>query len=250
VRENVITQRFYESVNAIYLSALLQEADRIVVQLENHRRKMVKKYKIDESIVNVVPNNILSPIESPVTSNRPRCLLFVGSLIRRKGVDILLKAFEHLVSDELDIQLHIAGEGPLQEKIRSYVSRQNIDSKVTLHGYVHDVRALMKQCDILVVPSRMDPFPNVVLEALSVGTPSVVTDIEELRSAFGEAVEYAPANDPYGLASTVRKMIDKDEHENLKKKTITKRKNFVFDWVKEFELILRNMTRKNVESQA
>jgi glycosyltransferase involved in cell wall biosynthesis len=140
--------------------------------------------------------------------DQPR-YLFVGRLIERKGIDVLLAAFRRVDRGEL----WLAGDGPL----RSYVeSEANGDPRIRLLGYANEesLPDLYQQADVLMVPSLFEPWGLVVHEGLAYGLPVIATDQvaaaddlvesgvngyvvaagshEELAAAMSSVAEWAP----------------------------------------------------------
>jgi glycosyltransferase involved in cell wall biosynthesis len=97
--------------------------------------------------------------------------LFVGRLIERKGIDVLLEAFRQVRGGEL----RIVGDGPLRELVESAAAH---DPRIRLLGY-RDGAALAnayREAHLLIVPSLYEPWGLVVHEGLAHGLPVVVTD--------------------------------------------------------------------------
>lgn len=97
--------------------------------------------------------------------------LFVGRLIERKGIDVLLDAFRRLPAGEL----WLAGDGPLRAMVESEVRRS---PRLRFLGYADEERLpeLYREADVLVVPSFFEPWGLVVHEALAYGLPVIATD--------------------------------------------------------------------------
>jgi glycosyltransferase involved in cell wall biosynthesis len=106
----------------------------------------------------------------------PVRLLFVGQLVHRKGVDLLLSALAAL--DGLDWRLDVVGEGVDGAPLRVMSRRLGLDDRVHWHGVRpnSEIRHHMAQADVLVLPTRYDGWGAVVNEALTVGTRVVVSD--------------------------------------------------------------------------
>lgn len=119
----------------------------------------------------------LAGTEAGTGSGSDQRLVFVGQLIRRKGVDVLLAALEPLWQRFPDLSLDVLGEGPLRGAIEGY-TRSVPQARITLLGArpSDDVARHVAACDLLVLPSRFDGWGMVVNEALMVGTPVLVTD--------------------------------------------------------------------------
>lgn len=102
--------------------------------------------------------------------NNDFILLFVGDLIRRKGVDLLLDVMKQL---QPEIKLVIVGHKRkiYTKKVKSY----GLENRVKLLGFQTNIGNTYKGADALVLPSLYDSFGNVVLEAMACGTPAIVS---------------------------------------------------------------------------
>lgn len=116
--------------------------------------------------------------------------LLVGTITARKGVHLLLEAWEnHLAADphahlvlaggfDRPTVVHEAHQRELatyQQGVRAQLIRLTATGRVRHLGEVADIHLLMRACDILVLPSDREGVPNVVLEAMSCGLPCVLT---------------------------------------------------------------------------
>jgi glycosyltransferase involved in cell wall biosynthesis len=116
--------------------------------------------------------------------------LLVGTVTARKGVHLLLEAWEnHLAADprahlvlaggfDRPTVVHEAHQRELvtyQQGVRAQIARLAATGRVRHFGEVADIHLLMRVCDILVLPSDREGVPNVVLEAMSCGVPCVLT---------------------------------------------------------------------------
>lgn len=103
-------------------------------------------------------------------------LLFVGSLIKVKNVDGLIKA---LSSSEANFKLIVIGEGPERPKIGNLARSLHLEGKIIFVGRKShkETLSIMKSCDVLVLPSKSEVFPNTVIEALALGNPAIATKV-------------------------------------------------------------------------
>jgi len=147
------------------------------------------KRNLDKKIV-IIPNGVEFEefqICHPPLKGNPS-LLYVGRLEHIKGVDILLKAIA-LVSRNLpEVYLHIVGGGSKLKEIKELIYNLGIEWNVTLHGVVEEEKKkkLYAGADIVVIPSRSEPFGIVALEAMAAGKPLIVSD----RGALPELVKH------------------------------------------------------------
>jgi glycosyltransferase involved in cell wall biosynthesis len=240
VVQGALRQSVRRFVTSLYLRMVLQEADCVIMQTEVQREKIVRDYSFRKERVSVVKNNILGDIEQPTESDRAENILFVGTLNHRKGIDTLLRAVSYL-GPSTEIHLDVAGKGPMKDDAERFVEKNALGHHVTFHGYVHNIRAMMRRADLVVIPSRFDSFPNVGLEAMGVGTPFIVSDLADVRSAFGCVTQYIPPGNPERLAEKIASLQDPDQYRELREQCMSHRSGFDFDWVGAFESEIRRL---------
>jgi glycosyltransferase involved in cell wall biosynthesis len=126
-----------------------------------------------------IPNFVPKPPDQISPSGFSRFLLYAGMLERHKGVLELLRAFKELAR-QANLKLVIAGDGSLREEVRMAITQANLSDMVHLTGWLdHDrLYPLLRDSASLVVPSiAPENAPLVALEALSVGTPVVASNL-------------------------------------------------------------------------
>ncbi|HEX3186879.1 MAG TPA: glycosyltransferase family 4 protein [Pyrinomonadaceae bacterium] len=136
-----------------------------------------------------------------------RVFLFSGSLIERKGVDLVARAFVRLVADVPDVRLRIAGDGELRESLVQVL--RSVSERVEFLGFKDwsELPELYASADVLCVPSRYDGWGLVVPEGLASGLPVIATE------RMGAALEFVqtgvngwliPAGDEMAILSAMR----------------------------------------------
>ena len=156
---------------------------------------------IPASRLHVIANSIDTEFFAPPTNGeRATAILFVGSLIRRKGVDTLIHAMPQVLAVHPGQRLVIIGEGPEEAALRSLSANLGIDGEVDFLGFQSQksVRAWMQRAELFVLPSREEGQGVVLLEALACGTPVVASQVggipEVIIEGIGVLVE--PDNAP------------------------------------------------------
>lgn len=107
----------------------------------------------------------------------------VGQLSLRKGQDLLIQSFARLAADHPTARLILIGGGPMRKKFNEVSRRAGVASWIVFAGRVPYAPQIIAQCDIYVQPSRWDPVPRAMLEAMALGVPviaSAVTGIPEI----------------------------------------------------------------------
>lgn len=103
--------------------------------------------------------------------HRPLRLVAAGRLVWQKGFDLLIDAMAMLV--DFDVTLSILGEGPMRECLQQRIVDLGLQERVRLVGFVANPYREFVSSDALVLSSRYEAFPNVLLESLACGLPVI-----------------------------------------------------------------------------
>jgi glycosyltransferase involved in cell wall biosynthesis len=141
----------------------------------------------------------------------PRRFLFAGRYAEEKGVDTLIEAYRLYRSATSDPwELHVCGMGDLAPRFKG-------EAGVTDHGFLQPdaARQLMARSGALVLASRYDPWPLIVVEAAAAGLPLIASEacgstVELLRPEFNGLTLSADAN-PRELAAAMRRLADRKD---------------------------------------
>ncbi len=147
---------------------------------------------------------------APAPIPRERRLLVFGRMVSYKGVDTALEAFGRLPAELSDVELIVAGRGPLA---RLGVGQRNVEVR---DEYVPDseLDALLRDSRLVLLPYRDATQSGVGLHAVECGVPCVVSAVgglPELVEDVRPSLVVAP-EDPQGLAESIAANIDHDEH--------------------------------------
>lgn len=135
--------------------------------------------------------------------------LFVGRLVKDKGIDNLVKAFLSLSKEKPNIRLLLVGEFEDKDHPDSTTIRSIKNSPLIFKtGWMEDVRPFYVASDLLVFPSRREGFPNVVIEAGAMELCSIVTDINGSNEIIIEGSNgmIIPRDDYQSLFSLMKKL--------------------------------------------
>lgn len=176
----------------------------IVAYLRKHgwpaeRSDYVPNFVTGEAAPPVPRAELDTPTEAPL-------LLALGRLHENKAFDVLL----HALPEMPETYLWLAGEGPARGELQALAQKLGVTSRVRFLGWRDDVAALLGAADILVCPSRIEPFGNVVAEAWAQGVPVVASASDGPRALIssGETGLIVPLEDAPAIASAVRTIID------------------------------------------
>ena len=156
---------------------------------EFNREKLLNLKQVRPERVYVKPNFVENDPEPILPEERRRNqMVFAGRLEKLKGVDVLLKSWKLL--GENAPQLILCGTGPLEDWCRDYI-REHAVQNVQMRGFTPnaEVRRLMAQSRALILPTRWyEGFPVSIVEAFSVGTPVLCSDLGNAGSIVTEGV--------------------------------------------------------------
>ncbi len=135
---------------------------------------------------------------------RPR-LGVVGRLSPEKGVDVFLQASHRLAERGIAHTGIIAGQGPAQARLERLCGDLGLADRIRFIGYQSDVQRLYGALDVLVIPSRSEGLPSVLLEALAADVAVVSTRVGSIPDVLrdGAAGVLVPPDSPDALADGI-----------------------------------------------
>ena len=161
------------------LRLLYRWADVVVTLTEGARRDLRDNFGVpDAKLVRATSNAVIGDareVERGSAEKRdPDLVVSVGRLSDEKDHATLLDAFARL--DRPDTRLAIYGTGPTEAAIARRIVDLGLGGRVTLEGFVADPFPVFRRAALMVSSSRFEGFGNVIVEALSCGTPVVATE--------------------------------------------------------------------------
>lgn len=140
-----------------------------------------------------------------------RVALAVGRFSREKGHADLIAAFNHLcgINPEMDFRLILVGDGPERQPIERAVEQFGLNDRVTFVGQVSNVHPFYAVADVLALPSHSEGSPNVLLEAMAAGLPTVATAVGGIPEmvADNESALLVASHDPQAMATALNRVL-------------------------------------------
>lgn len=142
-----------------------------------------------------------------------RELVFVGRLVKEKGVDLAIRAFADVRHAYPSLRMTIAGDGPERGNLQALAAQLGVAAAVRFAGWVapQDVGALFDAAFTVLIPSRWrEPFGLVALQAAAAGRPVVAARIGGLAETVVDGVtgSLVPPEDSGALAAAIRALLD------------------------------------------
>jgi len=208
--------------------------------MEHCRRKGVREDRL-RYIPNAVETDDYYPV-SDADRQRARWRLgvraerrvvgVVGRLSIEKGVDRAVEVFARVHRDDPRTELHIVGDGPERARLEAHVRELGLAHVVRFFGWRRDAREHYAAFDLLLLPSRTEGLPNVVLEAMACGVPVVAAEVGGVREllddgACGRIVNAEnPAHWPDVLASLLNRPVHRRRFAEASRRRVVERYSF------------------------
>lgn len=202
------------ALRALLTRAAYARADVVVALTAGNAAAISQVLRVPPQRVRVIPNPAPDVPRQPASSaglpqGAPR-LLCVARLSRQKDHATLLRGFERLLRSHPRAQLALLGDGPERSAVEALVDTLGVAAHVHVAGTVLDTEPWWSWADVLVLASRWEGFPNVLLEALAHGVPVVATDCPTgPREVVGGARvgELVPVGDADALAAAIDRVV-------------------------------------------
>nr|MBA3968221.1 glycosyltransferase family 4 protein [Nitrospirales bacterium] len=140
----------------------------------------------------------------------PVKILFVGRLVPAKGVDVLLRAASALLKQKIPFRLSIVGDGHDRPRLESIVQQLDLVGKVHFVGPLpyEEVMSWYETAHVLVLPTRSEGFPKVLVEAMCYGVVCVATDTGLIPWMLKDRGFVVPYGDVEALAAQLRYIME------------------------------------------
>jgi len=181
--------------------------------------------------------------------------IFIGRIVKDKGINELLSSFDMLSKAEQKIKLLLVGPfedhlDPISDESRAILKKNENIIEV---GFQNDVRPFLAISDCLVFSSYREGFPNVVMQAGSMGLPSIVSDINGCNEIVEDGVNglIIPVKDPVTLHDSMQKIYQDEElrhtlAQNTRKQIVVRYdQRFVWQALKDEYMVLITNTGNN-----
>jgi len=208
----------YNAKKRVFLRQKLAYADNIITCCEFNRHFMCQLYPdlthMIEDKTHVCYHGLdLSTFPFAPDQRPPRHIIAVGRLAKRKGFEYLLQATRELLSRGNGVTTEFIGDGPELKTLEATARELGIADRVVFRGWLPfaEVRAAMSRATMLVHPSDGlgDGLPNVLREAMAVGTPVIASRIAGIPEALddGRCGMLVPPRDVSALVTAIETLI-------------------------------------------
>lgn len=192
-------------------------SDKIIVYSSNLIREWnLEKYRNKISIAHEHFLNFDILKIKKKLDERNKIVGYIGRLSGEKGVMNFIDAIPEIIKERDDLGFLIGGDGQLQDKIETYISKENLNAKVKLAGWISydELPDYLNELQLLVLPSYTEGLPNIMLEAMACGTPVLATPVGSIPDVIknGKTGFIMRNNSPECIAENVERALN---HQNL-----------------------------------
>jgi len=226
-------------------------AEKVIAVSEKTKKDLVNLYKVREEKIEVIGNgfaiNLVGDNNSSVDLEAGRFLFYLGRLEERKNIVGIVEAFD-ILKEEYGYEGKLllgGGKGHGYDKIAGVIEKSKYRNDIVELGFVSngDRFKYYRQADAFLFPSFFEGFGIPILEAQSVGTPVITSNVEPLKGVVGDKRVIVNPHRPAEIAQKVNEIL-KDE--KLRKDIIEKglKNTQRFSWDKTAEKIGRVLLEK------
>lgn len=211
---------------------ILRSAKMIITPSQDLHKEIVK-YKGLEKFSIVISNGVNTQLFIPGLEIRENIITFTGSLIKRKGIEFLIRALPKVLSSHPKTQLIIIGEGNDEEFLKNLTHSLNLQKNIVFLGQIsqQSVKDWLQKSKLFVLPSIEEGQGVALIEALACGTPCVASNVGGIPDVICDDVgTLVPPENPKALSEAILIYLNNDNVWLRKSRNARIRAIQYFDW--------------------
>jgi glycosyltransferase involved in cell wall biosynthesis len=193
-----------------YLERLLRpNTDAMIFESQFSAQAYEKKIGSVTCNYKVIHNGLADSEMSPVkNTDNPADFIFLGEFRKLKGIDTLLEAIA-IINKERPLRVVIAGAGGEHQNVVTQIENLGLGNCITLSAPIFPITEAFRKAKFLIVPSRAESLPYIVLEAAAAQMPIIATNVGGIAEIFGPYSErLINADAPLALAAAMREVLN------------------------------------------
>jgi len=137
----------------------------------------------------------------------------LGRMVWQKGFEFLIRTIQDVSKTHREIKVIIVGAGLLKKELENLCRQLKVEDKTIFAGFRSDIKEILSAVDIVVIPSLLEGFPMLTLEAMAMEKPIVATRIDGITEQITDGVEgiLVQPGEPIALAAAINKVIENKE---------------------------------------
>jgi glycosyltransferase involved in cell wall biosynthesis len=119
---------------------------------------------------------------------------YIGRFAQGKNVHLVIRLFEEIAPKYPDVELYLAGEGPIEHEVKDLVAKSMYTDRIHVLGFVKDIVSFYESIDLLLFLSSYESFGNVVAEGLLTGVPVLTSSVPVFSEITGSDSDFELGN--------------------------------------------------------
>lgn len=170
------------SISNKILKRSLRDVDKVIVLSENHKREMIELNIADRKKIEVVYNGIdIDEYSANYTRNNKNedkiKIIEIARLHKTKGQSDLIDVIANLSKKHKNIEVNLIGDGVDRTKLELKIKEKGLEGIVNILGFRKDVKEIINDSDIFILPSYIEGLPLSMLESMAMNLPVIVSSI-------------------------------------------------------------------------
>lgn len=215
---SVLRKRFY-----LFFDRFFERyVDHFIVVSDSLKRTIAKDHQVDLNKISKVYNGIELDVYKPdVLGHSSKeikenigiksgdfVLGAVGRLIWQKGFEDLICSLPQIVKMHPEVKLLIVGDGPLRKSLQELAKGLNVNDSIFFTGFRNDLKEILSSIDLLIIPSLLEGFPMITLEAMAMEKPIIATNIDGITEQITNEKDgiLVPPKEPNEIAKAIMKL--------------------------------------------
>jgi glycosyltransferase involved in cell wall biosynthesis len=218
-----------------YIPALFRKKAKLIyngIDLNNktnEQKDLIEKYSLDKNA---------------------RIIGCVARLSHDKGIDLLLRAFQQVLFKNHDYHLILVGDGESKPELEKLCQQLNISTRVHFAGNVQQPESYIKSFHAMVLPSRTESFPNVLLEAIKYRVPfaaAAVGGVPELTERVNSGILF-PMGNIAEMADAIEKVMSHQSEFSFEGSEYFSIERMIRQFENEFKRVTNNVFNKEISA--
>lgn len=209
----------------------LNKLDEYIVLNENDKKLIDRSFHINSKFI----YNPKSFVSLEKSDSSCKCFLAAGRFCKAKGFDILVDAMAQFTKEVKDWKLFLVGDGEDKKQIENMIVEKNLTEYIEMPGYCKDIKSYFLKSSVLLLPSRWEGMPMIVLEALEMGCSVISFNIDAITPLITDGQEGLVVAKQEGASGFAQAMLrlstDEKMRRMLSEKAIEKSSEFSIELI-------------------
>ena len=198
--------------------------DKYIVPSQFLKDHLINKHGVDKNKISLIHNGVeISECSSETESSNIRkesgigidapLIGAIGRMVWQKGFVFMIEAIPIILNTIPETMFLIVGDGPMREELHVKSKKLGVKDKIIFTGFRSDIKEILSAIDLLIVPSILEGFPMIILEAMAMAKPIVATNIDGITEQItdGEDGVLVLPRNPEAIAEAIIKVYNNRE---------------------------------------